>query len=106
MFGVMLLTVETIQRNGLVANDALGSIRRGRVDAPSVHVPLGAGDKVAFGLMQPKQSLEIEVATVHDIEGARLWNENIEHVDVVEFPVADVNEAGNRSRAGRATYAA
>src|SRR5437867_8529276 len=97
MFWVMLPTVETIQRDRLVADDALGAIRRGRVDAPGVHVPFGAGDKEAFGLMQPKQSLEVEVAAVHDIEGASFRSEDVQHVDVVELPVADVYEAGDRS---------
>src|SRR6266446_2754900 len=90
---VMLATVEAVQRYGLVADNTGGSVGRARVDAPCIYVPFGAGDKEASGLMQTKQPFEVEVAAVHDIEGAWLESQDIQDVDIVEFPVADVNEA-------------
>lgn len=52
-FGVSLTGVETVQRDGLVANDAGREIRRRRVDAMSIHVRLGAIHKEGPSLMQP-----------------------------------------------------
>ena len=42
--------------------------------------------------MQAVESLEVEIAAVHDVEGARLGNEHIEDVDVVQFAVGEMDE--------------
>ena len=39
------------------------------------------------------QALEVEIAAVHHVEGAGLGQQLVEHVDVVQFPVGDVDEA-------------
>lgn len=43
--------------------------------------------------MEAVEPLEIEVAAIHHVEGARLGNEHVEDVDIVQFAVGDVNEA-------------
>src|SRR4029434_10286190 len=53
----------------------------------------GAGDKETGGLMEAVEQLEVEVAAIHHVEGARLGNEHVEDVDIVQFAVGDVDEA-------------
>jgi hypothetical protein len=45
--------------------------------------------------VQVIQSLEVEVASIHHVVGSRLWQEQVEHVDIVHLAVGDVNKAGN-----------
>src|SRR5665213_2104913 len=42
--------------------------------------------------MQPVQALEVDVATVHDVESASFRNQLIEDIDVVKLPVADMDK--------------
>jgi hypothetical protein len=44
---------------------------------------------------QHEQPLEIDVATVHHVERARLGHDLIQHVHVVHFAIGDVNECRN-----------
>jgi hypothetical protein len=38
------------------------------------------------------EPLEVEIASVHDVEGAKLGYQQVEEIDVVPFAVADVQE--------------
>ena len=41
------------------------------------------------------QTLEIDVAAIHHVEGARFDRQQVEHVHIVHFPVGNVDKAGN-----------
>jgi hypothetical protein len=43
------------------------------------------------------QPREVQIAPVHDVETARLDKKNVEHVDIVQLAIADVNEGWNRA---------
>jgi hypothetical protein len=45
--------------------------------------------------VQRIETIEREVAAVHDIERARLGDEHIENIHVVELAVGDVDETGD-----------
>ena len=87
-----LARVEAGQHDGLVADQAGGLVDRMRVAALDLEIGLGAGDEEAAGLVKAVQPLEIEVAAIHDVEGAGLGQQLIEDVDVVHLAVADVDE--------------
>ena len=63
------------------------------VSSLGLEIGLGAGDEEGSGQVQAVQPLEVQIAAVHDIEGAGLGQQLVEHVDIVQFPVGDVNEA-------------
>src|SRR5688500_16366131 len=96
-FGIGLLGVEDEKLHFLVAEQPRAPIDGSRIYALEFEVGFGAGNEEAGGLMEAVEPLEVEVTTVHDIEGARLGNQHVEDVDVVQFAVGDVNEARNRS---------
>src|SRR5260221_8580652 len=88
---------EPVEHHRLVADQSRGSIGRCRVDAPRIHVLLGPGDEEGSCLGKRKEPFEIQVATVHDVERSRLWDQQVQHVDVVDSPVGDVDKAWNRA---------
>ena len=47
------------------------------------------------GLMHRVQPHEVQVSTIHDLETARLYEKDVEDVNIVRLTVADVNEGGN-----------
>ena len=46
--------------------------------------------------MHRVQALEVHVAAIHHVEGSGLHGEDVQHIDVVQLAVADVDERGNR----------
>ena len=97
VFGIVFGDVVPVQCNGLIADDAACPVHLGRVHAPGVHVAFGAGDKEGSRLMHLKQASKVDVAPVHDVERARLQNQDIEHIDLVHLAIADVYEGRNRA---------
>jgi len=41
------------------------------------------------------QPFEVDVASVHDVEGARLGHQQVEDIDVVKLAIADVQKRGD-----------
>jgi hypothetical protein len=66
-----------------------------RVAPLCFEIGLRARDKERPGEMQSVQALEVEIAPVHHVKGARLGQQFVEHIDVVPLAVGDVNEARN-----------
>lgn len=93
--GIMLSGIETGQRTDLVADDTRCSVGVARVATLELEIQLGANHEETARLMQGVQSLEVQIAAIHDVESARLWNQHIQHVDLVPLAVRDMDEAGN-----------
>lgn len=55
-------------------------------------VGLGPDDKERASLTQRMQTLEVEIATIHDVKGTRLGWQEVQHVDFVHLPVAKVDK--------------
>ena len=51
--------------------------------------------KKATGLVKAIQAREVEIAAVHHVERARLGDQEVEDVDIVQFAVGNVDETGN-----------
>jgi len=45
--------------------------------------------------LEPVEAGEIDVTAIHDVEGARLDGQMIERLDIVHFPVGNMDETGN-----------
>lgn len=95
MNGVVLLRVEAVERNGLIANDAGWPICFRRIDAMEVHVRLGPRDEESAGQMQNVKASEIDVATIHDVDGTGLGYQQVERMHIVQLAVGNMNEARN-----------
>ena len=72
-----------VERDGLVADDSSEAIDGRGIQPPRVHVALGAGYEEGTSGMQGVQSLEIDIGLIHDVECARLNQQQVEHLDIV-----------------------
>ena len=91
----ILFGVKACQHDSLIANQASAAIDRMRVAPLGFEIGLGPDDKETFGLVQLIKSIEVDVASIHDVESAGLGQQQIENVDVVQFAIADMQERRN-----------
>jgi len=63
----------------------------------SVKDPSRAQRGEASRLIQRVEPLEVHVTPIHDVEGAGLDQQEVQHNDVVHLAVGDVDEGGDRS---------
>lgn len=92
---VMSCGIKTFEQDGLVANNACHSIGSFGVNASRIHVGLCRRHKEASRTMHGVKSSEIQVTSIHDVESTRLDRHEIQHVDFVQFAVADVYKRWN-----------
>jgi hypothetical protein len=93
MMGIVFWAVETRQGNSLTADNSLCSIAQGGIDAPKVGIRLGTSDEKCTGFVKTKESLEIQVGSIQNVNSRWLRDHHIEHVYVVQFPVGYMYKA-------------
>jgi len=84
-----------VSTDGLIANQPGAPIDRMGIATLGLEIGFGARHKEAARLVQAMQPFEVDIAAIHDIERAGLGHQQVEHIDVVQFAVADVQERGN-----------
>ena len=77
-----------------------GNQHIGRYGAPNLrlHRVLASSQKSLDAqvlLVKFEQPSKIQIAPVHDVEGARFERQDVEHVHIAEFAVADMDERGD-----------
>ena len=94
--GIVLAGIENCQYTSLIAHDfGVGSVHGVGVAPLELGIGLGTGDEEGVGLMNDKQSLEIQVPAIEQVVSARLDVQQVQGVDLVSLAVADVNECGD-----------
>ena len=94
--GIVLAGIENCQYASLIAHDVgVGPVHGVGIAPLELGIGLGTGDEEGVGLMNDKQSLEIQVAAIEQVIGARLDIQQVQGVDLVRLAVADVNECGD-----------
>ena len=91
MFRIMLGRVKTVEHDALIADHAAATVQGGRVHALRIHARLGAGDEERRGLMRRVQTLEVQVAAIHHIERACFHGHNVQHIDIMQLAVTDMD---------------
>lgn len=86
------------QHYGLIAAHTGALVDGMRVAAAELQVALGANDKEGGGLLKTIQARKVELAAIHDEVGTDLVDELIEHRDVVDLAVSNVEKCWNRAR--------
>jgi len=92
---VILVRIKSGQHYGLIAPEAGAFVYRARVQPTELQVGFGSCDEECQTLAHRVQSGEVHIAPIHNVERARFRNQNIEHIDVVQLAIADVNKCGN-----------
>src|SRR5262245_17640300 len=90
-----LARVKAGEHHGLVADESRGAVDGVRVAALCSEVRLGAGNEEAASVVESGQSLEVDIGSVHNVEGTGLGHEVVKDVDVVKFAVADEDKRWN-----------
>ena len=94
--GIVLAGIKDGQHTCLIAHDVrVGPVHGVGVAPLELGIGLGTGDEEGVGLMNDKQSLEIQVPAIEQVIGARLDIQQVQGVDLVGLAVADVNESGD-----------
>ena len=94
-FGIAFLLIKVFQRDGLIAFHAAGPVD-GRGKKPFVFESLfGPCDEEGTGLMNVVQPGEIQVSTVHQVNGSGFPVDLIEDVDLVSFAIGNDDNGGN-----------
>ena len=91
----VLTRVKAGQHDGLIAHQPRTPVDRMRIPPLGVEVGFGARHKEAARVVQTMEPVEVDIASVHDVEGAGLGDQQVEDIDVVQFAVADVQECGD-----------
>src|ERR1700722_15644029 len=66
-----------------------------RVASLDQYIRLGADNEESRAECKNKEPLEINVASVHNVEGACLWHDLVQDVHVVHIPAGDADERRN-----------
>ena len=91
---IVLAGIKDGQHTRLIAHDVrVGPVYGAGVAPLEFGIGLGAGDEEGVGLMDHKQSLEIQVPTIEQVIGARLDVQQVQGVDLVGLAVRDVYES-------------
>jgi len=95
--GIISARGGTRRAHGLVAAHAGGEVDGTRVEPGEFHAFFGASDKEGAGLGDAVEPREIQITAIHDIECARLENQQVEPVDLVNVSGRDIDFGGDRS---------
>jgi hypothetical protein len=101
LLGIILFGVVTDQHDALIADQTGTSVHGHRVHAPSSDIAFGSGHEERVRLMQRIEPLEVEVASIHDVErtrlGQALFAQDVQHIDIVQLAIADGNETWDQT---------
>ena len=89
---VMLSGIKAVELHRLIADHARTSVGALRVDSFGIRVRLGTSHKERAGQIHCVESFEIQIPAIHDIKGAWLGRQEIEHVHFVHLAVADMDK--------------
>lgn len=95
--GVELLAADTFEADDLVSSQAAGAIHRSRFNDVEAEVGFGPHHEVGLRVVQPVQSGEVDVSTVHYIDAPGLGGDLIKDIDVMNAPIGDADEHWDRA---------
>ena len=81
---VVVFGEHSSEDNGLITSESRGFIYPMGVKTTHLGVAFGANDKICHALIQHMKSFEVKISTVHYVKRARLWDELIENVHVMD----------------------
>lgn len=76
--------VKAGEHDALIANQSRAAIDEMRIAALGFEIGLGARHKEAARFVEAMKSLEVDISSVHDVEGAGLGQQQVQNVDALE----------------------
>lgn len=93
--GIDKAGVFAIQQNRLIANQAGGFVDGMGVEPSKQPVGAGADDEECAGEIEGEQPGEVDIAAVHNVEGAGFRDQHIKRLIIGAFTVCNVDKAGD-----------
>ena len=90
--GIVFGGVEAGEDDSLVALEAGVFVDGVGIEAAIAPVGLGADDEERGAAVEDVETAKVQVAAVHDVEGAGFGQEQVEDLDIVQFAVGDVDK--------------
>lgn len=94
---VVLACIEILRSDDLLALQPSCLVHRERIEAPEPEIVLGPDDEEGPGLMNRVKPGEIDISSIHDVDGPCLYHELIEDVHLVHFAMGDNHHRGKAS---------
>lgn len=79
----------------MVATQSGGFVDRPAFVRAEFHFPFGTRDEESHARLKTVEPGEIDIASIHDIEGARFHGKMIEGFDIVHFPLGNMDKTRN-----------
>ena len=95
LVGIVLLTVEAGEDDRLIALQPLRLVDGTRIETLELEIAFCTGDEKGRRLLDAVQPRKVQVAAIHDVDGARFEQEFVEDVHVVHAAGRDNNDSGN-----------
>ena len=93
---IVLAGIKDGQHTRLIAHDVrAGSVHGVGVTPLELGIGLGTGDEEGLCLMHRVKALEVQIAAIHDVEGAWLQQQNVEHIHIPQLAIRDMDKAGD-----------
>jgi hypothetical protein len=92
---IILGGARALQQNSLIAAKAGGPVHTPRLDSCIVEIGFGTDDEESHLVCETEESSEVDVAAIHDIEGARLDEQIVEKMNIVHETACNAYKAGN-----------
>jgi len=92
VFGIVFGRVVALEHDPLIGNHPGRSVSSIRVDPPGVKRGLGSSDEECSGLMEPIESLKIQIAPIYDLTRSGLEHQKIGHLGVVNLAVGNIDK--------------
>ena len=83
------------ENDGLIAAESRGFVDGAFRPAAALEVLLGTRDEESHVRLKDVEPGEIDVASVHDVEGAGLQRQMVESLDIVHFSAGNVDKTGD-----------
>ena len=92
---ILLGRVKGGQDHGLIALEAGRFVDWTGMEAAKIEAFARTDDEEGRALVEHMKARKIEIAPVHDVDGARFGDEMVEYVDVVKLALGDLDESGD-----------
>ena len=91
-FGILALRQRPGQEDRLIALQAGAFVHLVRIESAELQIALGSRDELSVGLVHRVESGQVEVASIHDVEGARLDGHGVHRHVVGRFAPCNMDK--------------
>ena len=95
MCRVPVAGVQPVERDGLIAAHTGLAVGRRGVEPSGIEIRLRPDDEECSRLVQGIEAIEVGVPPVHHIESSGLGDQEVEHIDLVQLAVRNMDKARN-----------